>query len=354
MKWKPDWDIARQHLLDWWAGRGLAALVLAPRESFREDIPAPDVPADLQTRWTDAKYRCDAAERALAGTYFGGDAFPYFDTQIGPGSLALFLGSEPGFAKGTVWYKPCIDDPETVDRIRFDPENRWYKVHMALIEEGLSRADGRYLVSIPDLVENIDILAAMRDPQRCLLDLIERPGWVEARIREITDAWFQVFDRMYERVRDAEGGNCFSAFSIWGPGKTAKLQCDFSCMISPAMFRQFVQPELKRQCDWLDYSLYHLDGPGAIIHLDALCEIESLNAIQWQPGAGQPDAGDPHWYELLRRIRTGGKGVQITGIKPEKVEPLLDAVGPEGLYLRCGCRDMEQARRIEEIVASYR
>ena len=34
-------------------------------------------------------------------TYFGGESFPYFDTQIGPGNLATFLGSPPRFDEGT-------------------------------------------------------------------------------------------------------------------------------------------------------------------------------------------------------------------------------------------------------------
>ena len=72
------------------------------------------------------------------------------------------------------------------------------------------------------------------------MDLVERPTWVEERLAEINAAFFAAFDLLYAKVRDADGGNAFSAFRIWGPGKTAKVQCDFSCMISPRMFRQFV------------------------------------------------------------------------------------------------------------------
>ena len=44
-------------------------------------------------------------------------------------------------------------------------------------------------------------------------------------------------------------------------------------------------------------------------HLPALLEIEELNAIQWTPGVGQPQGGDPCWYDLYKRIRAGGKAI---------------------------------------------
>jgi 5-methyltetrahydrofolate--homocysteine methyltransferase len=285
----------------------------------------------------------------MANTFFGGEAFPYFDTQIGPGSLGTFIGARPGFAETTVWYDPCIEAPDSCGPIRFDPKgNRWWDVHLALIEEGLRRSQGRYLVGMPDLIENIDTLAAMRDSQPLLLDLIERPDWVKARLAEINRAYFAAFEGIHEKIKEDDGGNAFSSFRIWGPGKTAKVQCDFSCMISPEMFREFVVPSLAEQCRWLDYSMYHLDGTTAMQHLDALLEIEALDAIQWTPQDAR--GGSPEWYDLYKRIKAGGKSVQACYLKPEHVLPLLDAVGPEGLFMWVTAPDEDAARKLIEKV----
>ena len=354
MKWKPDWPKARENLVRWWRGEGLAFCLLAPRPEPLESLPAPPAPEDVAVRWTDPCYRLAKAEHDMAHTWFAGEAFPYFDTQIGPGSLGLFLGVEPGFAPSTVWYEPCIQDPDAFGAIQFRPgNNRWLDVHLALIEHGLARAQDRYLVGVPDLIENLDTLAAMRDNQALLLDLLERPAWVQQKLHEINEAWFAAFELMFQKVKDDQGGNAFAAFRIWGPGRTAKVQCDFSCMISPKMFRDFVVPPLREQCDWLDFALYHLDGPDAIQHLDALLEIESLRAIQWQPGTGTFNSAHPHWYDLLGRIRAGGKGVQ-TGAFPDQVIPLLDTFGPEGLFITCRAEDEESAARLLERVEAYR
>ena len=43
-------------------------------------------------QWTDPRYRLAHAESRLARTYFGGEAFPSFDPEMGPGNLATFIG----------------------------------------------------------------------------------------------------------------------------------------------------------------------------------------------------------------------------------------------------------------------
>jgi hypothetical protein len=354
MKWKPDWAQAKERFTRWWAREGLAARVTCPRAEPAEGIGRPPAPDNVRDAWTDPAYRCRHGEWQNAQHHFLAEAFPYFDTQIGPGSLGTFLGAEPHFDQSTVWYDPCIEDPDACGPIRFEAAgNRWLDAHLALIDEGLRRARGRYLVGIPDLIENLDTLAALRGNERILYDLIERPAWVSARLEEINRAYFAAFDLLYEKVRDADGGNCFSAFRIWGPGKTAKVQCDISCMISPEMFRRFVVPPLTEQCAWLDYSLYHLDGTTAVQHVDALLEIEPLNAVQWTPQAGLPGGGDPTWYDLYRRVLDGGKGVHV-GARPEQVVPLLDALGGRGVYVLTAAPDLESAHRLIEKIDQYR
>ena len=44
------------------------------------------------------------------------------------------------------------------------------------------------------------------------------------------------------------------------------------------MFRRFVVPALTEQCEWLDNSMYHLDGTQCIDKLDPLLAIEALAA----------------------------------------------------------------------------
>ncbi|GIV81872.1 MAG: hypothetical protein KatS3mg051_1226 [Anaerolineae bacterium] len=369
--WKANWETVRQRFIAWWQHEGLVLHVLAPRDNAPGSIEHEQAPffylisgldtladypdqAALQRAWLDPVERARRAEQYLQGIYFGGEAFPFYDTHLGPGNLATFLGAEPEFARDTVWYHPCIDDLETHPPLRFDPQNPWFLRQKAILEEGVRLSQGRFHVAIPDLVENLDILSALRDPQRLLLDLIERPELVQERIAQINQVYFEVFEQFFAIVRDPWGGNVFSAFCIWGPGKTAKVQCDAAAMISPRMFRRFVVPALAEQCAWLDYSLYHLDGTQAIVHLDALLEIEALDAIEWTPQVSLPQGGAPMWYDLYRRILAAGKSVQAIDVRPQEVIPLLDAVGPRGMFIMVNADSQAEAEALIEAVEAYR
>ncbi|MCS6777380.1 MAG: hypothetical protein RMJ43_11935 [Chloroherpetonaceae bacterium] len=333
MIWKEDIDSALQRLRDWWDGRGVALHVTAPAEEPRADLPEPP-PADPFVARLDPQYRVQAEIYRLSRTFFGGVALPVFNANVGgPGSLGLFLGAEGHVTPDTVWYEPCITDPDAHPPLECDPQNFWWQRHLAVIDEALRQAEGRYLVGMPDLVENLDTLAQLRGPEQTLMDLVERPEWVQEKIREINRAYYTCFDALWERIHDPWGGNAFHAFQIWGPGKTAKVQCDFSCMISPKMFRQFVLAPMAEQCAYLDYAMYHLDGTQALPQLPNLLSIDTIRAIEWTPQAGLPGGGSPEWYDLYRQIRAGGKSVQAIGVLPQEVEPLIEAVGGEGIFL---------------------
>jgi hypothetical protein len=355
---KSDWDRVREEYARWWRGDGLILHITAPRagQTHSEKWDGVDTASapDLETAWLDPDRRIRMAEHFLENTYLGGEAYPYFDTHIGPGSLAIFLGCEPTLAVDTVWYRPSITDPDTYTLPQFDPNDRWVQIHADLMRAAMAASGGRYLVSLPDLIENIDVLSQLRDPQTLMYDLIERPDWVGETIAQINDAFFAAFDYFYDIVRDPWGGSCFAFFKIWGPGKTAKVQCDAAALISPAMFQQFVAPSLTAQCAWLDYSMYHLDGTQAMIHLNNLLAIEPLNAIEWTPQSGKPGGGSPEWYDLYRRILAGGKSVQAIGVEYDEVIPLLDAVGGKGMHIWTTAADEDSARRLEERVAAYR
>ena len=97
--------------------------------------------------------------------------------------------------------------------------------------------------------------------------------------------------------------------------------------------------------------MFHLDGHQCLCHLDALLSIDALDAIEWTTDPQVPTGGDPCWYGLYRRILDAGKSVQVPGVQREHIVPLLDAVGPKGMYIMTafeGERSAEQALRLVE------
>jgi hypothetical protein len=167
-------------------------------------------------------------------------------------------------------------------------------------------------------------------------------------------AYFEVYDRVYDIIKLEDGSAAFEAYKLWGPGKTAKVQCDAAAMFSPKMFRRFVVPFLREQCAYLDYSMYHLDGQEQFCHLDALLEIEELDAIEWTPNANLPLGGDSQWYDLYRRILDAGKSVQVYLVWPREIAPLLDAIGGQGVYVLGLFKDRGEVETVLGSVEQFR
>jgi len=185
------------------------------------------------------------------------------------------------------------------------------------------------------------------------MDMALDPDTTLAQLQAVNDVYFEVFDKIYNII-NVNGEMAFCYFSIWGPGKVSKLQSDISIMISEDDYRTFVQPFISQQCDKIDYTIYHLDGVDAIRHLDAILEIENLNAVQWTPGVGQPQGGKECWYDLYRKILSKGKSVVANWVELPELEPLIDNVGNQGLNIQV---DFKNEREIDEaikIVDKYR
>lgn len=280
---------------------------------------------------------------------FLGESFPNLNIDFGPGSLASYLGSEIGFKEDTVWFNKCLDGWDGVPKLTFDPENKWFKKHLQLAKDCQALAGDDFYVDMPDLMENIDVLASLRGAQDILFDLLDEPEMIGERIQEVTDIYYEYYDRFYDVIKDEEGGNAYTVFQIWGPGRTVKLQCDFSAMMSPEDFRKYIQPSLRSQSENVDHVLYHLDGPAAIKHMDALMEIEGIDALQWTSGDVGPDGTLPDWDVIYDKAIAAGKSIWVKVYSGEfedwirNVDRIVNKYGSHSLFLLFPEMSMEQA-----------
>ena len=280
---------------------------------------------------------------------FLGESFPNLNIDFGPGSLASYLGAEIGFKEDTVWFNKCLDGWDGVPKLTFDPENKWFKKHLQLAKDCQALAGDDFYVDMPDLMENIDVLASLRGAQDILFDLLDEPEMIGERIQEVTDIYYEYYDRFYDIIKDEEGGNAYTVFQIWGPGRTVKLQCDFSAMMSPEDFRKYIQPSLRSQSENVDHVLYHLDGPAAIKHMDALMEIEGIDALQWTSGDAGPDGTLPDWDVIYDKAIAAGKSIWVKVYSGEfedwirNVDRIVNKYGSHSLFLLFPEMSMEQA-----------
>jgi len=293
-------------------------------------------------------YRLFLARNRCAHTHYLGDALPIVNPYIAPNALALFLGCPGEEGPGTVWCDPVPVGAEAACA-EFDQSNHFWRWILDYCQALASKGSGLFLTAFTDLVEGLDTLAAMRGNQRLLVDLIERPQWVEALLRQITDRYFYYYDVLYDLIRDERGGSCYWS---WAPGRLAKSQCDFSAMISPNMFERFMMPILKEMCARVSYSLYHWDGPGAICHEEQLVTIDRLDVLQWTPGSGVEPADHPRWWPLFHKAFASGKRVMIGCQGLDGLLALRREFGDNwGLFiLNMNAASLEEAQAILQIV----
>lgn len=348
--WKSNLEETKQRYINWWNHKGI---ILNMWEHFQEGVQPhaeimPPAPAkDLSQKWFDPQWRAEYLDWYVAHSSLKADILPVANTQLGPGSLAAILGGVFEGGEDTIWIHP---HPDFTNEIVFNPEHPNWILHKELLKACKAKANGHYFVGMPDLMEGLDVLAALKGTDRVLLDTVMQPEILEQQMQQINDIYFKVFDELYDIIREGDE-MAFCYFSSWAPGKMSKLQSDISTMISQDDYRRFVQPFIREQCQKIDYTLYHLDGVGAMHHLPALLEIEELNAIQWTPGVGEPQGGSPKWYDLYKKILAGGKSVMACWVTLDELKPLLDHIGADGVHLEMDFhneKEVEQAMRIVE------
>ena len=208
--------------------------------------------------------------------------------------------------------------------------NIWLQRIKAIYKAAMERWQGSVLMGMTDLGGTIDILSTFRPSEQLLVDLYDEPDEVERLIWEIHEMWHRYYAELNAVLQPVNPG-----YSDWGTiyseTPTYMLQCDFSYMISPKMFRQFVLPELTATCKRLSHSFYHLDGVGQIPHLKHILEIQDLDGVQWIHGDGKPDSA--HWPEVFQSIHKSQKLMQAVSGGFPALDSIREQIGTlKGLH----------------------
>jgi len=120
-------------------------------------------------------------------------------------------------------------------------------------------------------------------------------------------------------------------------------ECDFNYMISPRDFQELFLPDIVRRCKTVGRAIFHLDGPGAARHIDALLNEPAITAIQYVTGAGNSGFKK---LEMLKKIQARKKPLLVTLYDPEEVAPLAQELEPSGLAFLIDFASQEQMMQV--------
>lgn len=319
MKWttKPDLPEVMKRWESFWSGQPLNRSLMVTAVP-KTGVPPEDVVNLGATRYFHGVHglweeRGSGIDRWLDQMCFPGDMVPCISPDLGPDQWAAFFGAELEFSedsKATNWVDPVIEDWASALPLRLDPENAAYRRMLEYAAFLARHGDGRYLVGQIDAHSNADALSALRGPENFMMDLVDCPEWVERAMADMRGSYGPVHDAL-SRAGRMGGERGFTHYGFWHPRSFQVVQADVICMMGPEPFRRFVLPALEEEMACHEGVYFHLDGPGALRHLDDILGLPGMWILQWQPGAGQQP--NWQWTDVLEKAQRAGKAVHVFG-----------------------------------------
>ena len=228
----------------WWEGKLDRALVRGVIEGYYAPSHTAKAPRLSQATCHDFSWTAEEvieAEDAFLSTceYFA-DGYPVMDfAAFGPGVLAAMLGSTLDNSREQVWFLPCCDDITQL-HVSYDPENMWVRRIKDLYRAGHERWNGSVIMTLPDLGGIMDILASLIGSENLVFALVDEPEEVKRVQFEIQEAWYEAYRDFSEAL--APQGAVTDWNGILSREGGYIPQCDFSYMLGPDMFEEFVMP----------------------------------------------------------------------------------------------------------------
>lgn len=337
LKLKPDFDRTVARFEAWWQGeivdRAPVTLWVAPSRPYQGPV---STHRTQRERWLDVEYAVEAAVAAMERTDYVGDSFPILNPNVGPEITATLFGCELDFTADSSWSQPVVHELSGWHRIiesRPSFDNLYWRTVERMTDYAIEVCDGRFVPGITDLHGNYDILAALRDPQLLCVDLMDDPALIQRAGRHVAQAYVAAFNRLYDKIAAAGFGS-----TTWCPmyhaGPAYVPSCDFWCMVSAEIASELIFPDIVTETEPLARSIFHLDGPQALRHLDLLLDWPKLEAVQWVYGDGQGPAA--RWMDVYRRIVRAGKSVQLLAQDASDALAVLEEVGARGVWVTVG------------------
>lgn len=345
----PDWENARKRLEAFWHNEIIDRPCIqiyapAPESDFAGLEPITD--CNREALWNDPEIVTHNFRAEYMRTRYMGEAFPVlYPKWPGP---ELMLGSRVEYDVNTIWVKHAVDTILDVDMDRLTMDHPEVHRFLEKLAHCAEYARGEAFIGMPGMGNPGDTLATVCGYDNLFIDLFDNPEEVMAAEEKLTSFSKEMYDAVYNTTTQYIQGSC-GWLPAWHPGRSSLIEFDMSAMISPDMYRMYL-PYLLERTEYAEKSIYHLDGPDALTHLDIILAQKEFDAIQWEPGVASENILD--WIPVMQKIQAAGKGLYVAGPRysPDAILELLKNLKPEGLILPVTVSSVEEGQRFLEKV----
>ena len=345
--YKPDFQDAEKRWQAYFQGELIdrpPVVVTAPRDGFV-------LPAPVSYRQKIFSSIDQVLEKSLArieATYWGGDAVPSFYPSFGPDEIAVFCGAEFRWSQNspdTNWSVPFITDWDTYIPVKLQFNNHLFDRQLEIYRQAAKKFNGTVALVAPDMHTNMDLLSALRGPQKLCMDLLDCPEIIDRAMTDIRKVMPSLWSAISAAGDMPAVGYALESHALYSRTGSATLQCDFSIMMSPKMFRRWVIPALEEEARVVGHVVYHWDGPGALVHKKDLIALPGLHTLSFVPGDGNGSPVD--YIDLLKELQAAGKSVHVWGT-PDECKRMHKELMPHKVFYCTETKTRSEAEKLLE------
>jgi len=144
------------------------------------------------------------------------------------------------------------------------------------------------------------------------------------------------------------GGYFDAQYSLWSPGPIIRMQEDATAVLSPPLYRKFVQPVDRLLAAHFPNNFIHLHSTSMFL-LEAFLEIEEIRCLQINNDVGGPPVKEMvPYFQMVQKAR---RPLLIRGsFNPEEMQLLMDSLEPRGLFLNIMVNTMQEVESLRPLL----
>ena len=347
----PDWGKLRKRYLAYWESRLLDDMIIAHIQN-----PNPDRPdfedwmlEESQEKYLNPEKLFKLLSWRRTAWNWHADLFKYILPSYGPNVFIGFCGAPPAFGRDTVWHEPAIKDLDEADKIHFDEDNRYWKVHLETVEYFSEKCNGELHLGMSDLGGPADWISAVMGTESFLIQTIEHPERMRQfalRLAAECNGVYDILNPMITRNNDG----VVNWMPVWSDIEMGTVQDDMAINFSPRMYVDVFMPAIREMAQHTERTVLHWHD-GCAHHLDNLLKIDAIDVVQYGH-----DPNSPPFRENttdMQKIQAAGKNLFISCVEAADAEFFLEHLDPRGLLMIIDTENDEESARMEENVRAW-
>jgi hypothetical protein len=260
------------------------------------------------------------------------------------------LGSEMHIMPGNIVAADRSLSWEEVTDISLDANRgrKWFNTYIEFIDELVHRSRGRFPVSHGTLVGPLDYAVSLRGHEQTAMDLMLEPDKAFDLLLRLADFFVQITQEAWNRIPLFHGGYYDAQYQLWAPGSIVRLQEDAVAVISPDLYRKYLNQVDRRVAGHFENAFMHLHATSMFI-LDQLLEIEEIRCFEINNDVGGPPIKEMVPY--FQMVQKAKRPLLIRGsFSEDELKLLMDSLDTAGLYLYIMVADSDEISRLKPIV----